>query len=61
MRHGFSDDAGNGIDITPGDLMAFATQDVDRLAEMLYPQWLEQQKALSPTQWRRNAQFSVAR
>lgn len=59
MRHGYSDDSGNGIDISAADLAAFASQDVARLAEMLHPQWLEQEKALSPTQWRLNAQFAV--
>lgn len=60
MRHGFSDDSGNGIDISAADLVAFVNQDVARLAEMLQPQWLEDNRRRSPANWLANSKFELA-
>ena len=60
MRHGFADDAGNGIIITAADQVAFVNADVARLVEMIQPQWLEDNQRRSPTRWLVNSKFELA-
>lgn len=57
MRHGYSDET--SVDISAGDFNRFATDKVAYLATLLRPEWLEQQKKLSPTKWAGNARFHL--
>jgi len=60
MRHGYdTSDEGGAEGATPQDWLAWAAKDVQYLAGLLQPAWLERQKKLSPEKWAANARFAL--